>query len=277
MQEGNALAVFVFCRFVDLARLRRVRAPRATLLHTKRRAASGQGVQAAPGDEHLEYTQNENIAGRRRGHRRLDRAQRRDERRQIPRCVQRRGALAEGLGVRIGTEPLHELPVRHAAGLEPLARLLVVLGRGFDEERATLASADAAAERLFRRGGCVAFPEERFDDHGSAACRAGRAVELAHRNAVRRPDERALSHSIERREDFVAGRRERDRAARPFAQRVARFRNATPIGALGGVRRRPRMRERIEDDAAARRVRVRVEVGERRGKCGAETVERTGK
>src|SRR6185295_14150552 len=37
------------------------------------------------------------------------------------------------------------------------------------------------------------------------------------------------------------------------------------------------MRERIEDDAAARRVRVRVEIGEGGRKRGAEAVERTGK
>src|SRR5688572_13843081 len=37
------------------------------------------------------------------------------------------------------------------------------------------------------------------------------------------------------------------------------------------------MSERIEDDTAARRVRVRIEIGERRGKCGSEAVERTGK
>jgi len=79
------------------------------------------------------------------------------------------------------------------------------------------------------------------------------------------------------REYFVAGGRERDRAASPLAEGFARLRDPAAIRTLGGVGRGPRMRERIEDHAAPWRVRVRVQVGERRRKRGAKTVERTGK
>ena len=93
---------------------------------------------------------------------------------------------------------------------------------------------------------------------------------------MRRADERAVAHAVERGEDLVGRGRERDDAARPFAKRLARFGDAPPVRLLGGVGGGPGMRERIEDDTAARRVRVRVEIGERRGKRGAEAVERTG-
>src|SRR5438874_63526 len=112
-----------------------------------------------------------------------------------------------------GAEALDELPVRHAALLEPLARPLVVFGGGLDEKRAPFASADAAAEGLLRRRRRVALPEERLDDHRTAAGRAYRAIELAHRDAVRRTDEGALTHAIERCDDVLARGREGDRAA----------------------------------------------------------------
>ena len=125
------------------------------------------------------------------------------------------------------------------------------------------ACADAAAEGLLRRGGRVALPQEGFDDHGTAAGRAGRSVELAHRDAMGRPDEGAFSDAIERGKDLVSRGGERDRASGPLAERFAGLRDAAPICALGRIGRGPRMRERIEDDAAPGRIRIRVQIGER--------------
>src|SRR6185369_11293932 len=77
----------------------------------------------------------------------------------------------------------------------------------------------------------------------------------------------------------------RDDAARPFTQRLARARDSAALRALGGVGSRPRVRERIQDDAALRRVRIDERVrdalreraaeamqwsGERRGLAGSE-------
>ena len=78
-----------------------------------------------------------------------------------------------------------------------------------------------------------------------------------------RADERALADPVERGDDLVARGRERDRAPGPLAERFARFRNAAPVRSLGRVGGGPRMCERIEDDAASWRVRVRVQIGER--------------
>src|SRR5207247_10019826 len=93
------------------------------------------------------------------------------------------------------------------AGLGPLAGEGVVIARRLDEQRAPLARADAAAERLFGRRGGIAFPEERLDDHRPAARRARRSVELAHRDPVWCTDEHALADAIERREDLARGGR----------------------------------------------------------------------
>jgi len=140
-----------------------------------------------------------------------------------------------------------------------------------------LSRADAAAERLLRGDRCVTLPEERLDDHRTAAGRAGARVELAHRDAVRRPDERALPDPIERAKHFVSGRREGDHSARPLAERIPRPRDTAPVGALGGVGRRPRVSEWVEDHAASRCVRAHVEIREREGERRAEAIERTGK
>src|SRR2546427_604471 len=187
------------------------------------------------------------------------------------------GALAERLRVRVGPEPLDELPVRHPAFVEPLARFGVVVVRGFDQERAPFAGADATAESLLRGHRRVALPEEGFDDHRTTARRAGRAVELAHRDAMRSADERALSHAIERGEDLVARRRACDDAPGPFAEEVPGLRDASSIGALGGVGSGPGIPERVEDDPAPWRGRVRGEIRERGRERGAESVEQTGK
>jgi hypothetical protein len=248
---------------VYLARLRRMGASRSALLDPKRRAASGESVQAAARDEDLQHAQDEDVAGGRCRHRGLDRSQRGHEGGEIARRVQGSRGLAERLRVRIGSEPLDELPVRHATLLEALARALVILARGLDEERMALAGADPAAEGLFRRGRGVALPEECLDDHGAATRRAGRSIELPHRHAMGRADERALAHPVERGNDLVARGRERDRASGPLAERLARFRHAAPVRPLGRVGGGPRMGERIEDDAASWRVRVRVQIGER--------------
>ena len=94
---------------------------------------------------------------------------------------------------------------------------------------------------------------------------------------MRRADERAVGDALERREDLVERRREGDDGACPLAKRLARFRDAAPIRRFDGVGGGPGMRERIEHDAAARRVRGRVDVGEGCGKRGAEAVERSRK
>ena len=125
------------------------------------------------------------------------------------------------------------------------------------------AGADAAAEGLLRGGGRVALPQEGFNDHGTAAGRAGRSVELAHRDPMGHPDEGAFSDAIERGKDLVRRGRERDRASGPLAERFARLSDAAPIRALGRVGGGPRMRERIEDDAAPGGIRVRVQIRER--------------
>src|SRR5207245_3901109 len=164
---------------------------------------------------------------------------------------------------RLGSESLDELPVRHATLLEALAGALVVLARGLDEEGVPLARADPAAEGLFRRGRRVALPEEGLDDHGTTARRTRRSVELPHREAMGRADERALADPVERGDDLVARGRERHRTSCPLAEWFARFRNAAPVRSLGRVGSGPRMCERIEDDAASWRVRVRVQIGER--------------
>ena len=248
---------------IHLARLRRMRAARAALLDAKRCGTPGKRVQTAARDEYLEHTQHEHVAGGRRLDRRLDGSQRGHERGEIARRVQGRRRFAEGLRLGVGPEPLDELPVRQAPLLEALARSLVVLGRGLDEEGVPFAGADAAAEGLLRGGGRVALPQEGFDDHGTAAGRAGRSVELAHRDAMRHPDEGAFSDAIEPGKDLVSRGRERDRASGPLAERFAGLRDAAPICALGRIGRGPRMRKRIEDDAAPGRIRIRVQIRER--------------
>ena len=102
-----------------------------------------------------------------------------------------------------------------------------------------------------------------------------RAVELTHRDAVRRADERAVGDTLERREHVFERRREGDDGAGPFAERLARLRHAAPIRGLDGVGGGVRMCERIEHDAAPGRVCGRVDLGEGCGECGAEAVERS--
>ena len=81
----------------------------------------------------------------------------------------------------------------------------------------------------------VALPEERFDDDRAVARRAVRAVELAHRDAVRGPDERAVRNALERRNDLLAGWRERDDGARPLADRLTRRRDAAPVRGIDRI------------------------------------------
>src|SRR2546423_480543 len=122
----------------------------------------------------------------------------------------------------MGTETLDELPVRHPSRLEPLARDGVIVARRLDEQRAPLARADAAAERLLGRRGGITFPKERLDDDRPAARRARRSVQLAHRDPVWCAHEHALADSIERREDLIRGGRLCDHTPRPFPEPLTR-------------------------------------------------------
>src|SRR5207249_5168360 len=189
---------------VRLAPLRRVGAARPALLDAQRRAAPRERIQAAARDQDLEDTEQEDIARRRCGHCRFDGSQRGHEGGEIPRGVESRRGLTKRLRVRIRAEPLDELPIRHAPLVETLARPLVVLGRGLDQKGVPLTGANATAEGLLRRGRGVALPEKSLDDHWTAACRAGRPIDLAHRDAVRRANEGALADTIERRQYFVS-------------------------------------------------------------------------
>ena len=185
---------------VRLAPLRRVGTARPAFLDAQRCSAPREGIQAAARDQDLEDTEQKDIPRRRCGHRRFDGSQRGHEGGEIPRGVEGRRGLTKCLRVRIRAEPLDELPVRHAALVETLARPLVVLGRGLDQKGVPLTRANATAEGLLRRRRGVALPEESLDDHRTSACRAGRAIKLAHRDAVGRANECALADAIERRE-----------------------------------------------------------------------------
>src|SRR5204863_7184059 len=117
-------------------------------LDTQRRPAPGQSVQAAARYQDLEDTEQEDIPRRRCGHRRFDGSQRGHEGGEVPRGVQSRRGLTKCLRVRIRAEPLDELPVRHAALVDTLARPAVVLGRGLDHKAVPLTGANATAEVL---------------------------------------------------------------------------------------------------------------------------------
>src|SRR5205809_844574 len=135
----------------------------------------------------------------------------------------------------------------------------------------------AAAGRGGGGGGGRGGRGEGWGEGGAAAGRAGRPVELAHRGPVRRANERALPRAVKAREDLVAGRSGGDRDPGPLADRLPRARDPPPVRRVRGVGGGPGMAERIEDDATARRVRGRIEVGEGRRERGAEAVERSGK
>src|SRR3982074_2675646 len=184
---------------VHLAGLRRVAAARAALVDAERGAVPRDGVEPAAGDDRLEQAELEQTLRGGIGDRRLDRAQRRHQRGDVAGRIERGDGLPQRLGGRIGPEALDELPVRHAAWLEAARTLLVVVVDGLDEEGAALAGADTAAEGFLRRHRRVALPEERLDDHRPVTRRAVRAVELAHRDAVRGADERAVGNTLERR------------------------------------------------------------------------------
>jgi hypothetical protein len=171
---------------VHLARLRRVAAPRAPLVDAQRRAVSRDGALAAPGDDRLEQAELQQTLCGGIADRRLDRAQGGHERGDVARRVQRGDRLAESLRGGIGAETLDELPVRHATRLETARALLVVGVDRFDEQGAAFARADAAPERLLVRNWRVALPRGCLDDDRAVARRAVRAVQLAHRDAVRR-------------------------------------------------------------------------------------------
>src|SRR6202171_5687425 len=141
----------------------------------------GDGVEPAPGDDRLQETELEQTLRGGVGDGRFDRAQRRHQRGDVARRVERGDRLAQRLRGRIGAETLDELPVLHAPALEAPRSLLVVVIDGLDEEGAALARADAATERLLRRDRRVALPEERLHDDRTVTRRAVRAVKLAHR------------------------------------------------------------------------------------------------
>ena len=187
---------------VHLARLRRVTATRAPFVDAEGRAVTGDGVQAATGDDRFEQAELEEALRRGVSDRRLDGAQRGHERGDVARRVQRGDRLAQRLRRGIGSESLDELPVRHAPRLEPARALLVVGVDRLDEEGAALTRAYAAAEGLLRRHGRIALPQEGLDDHRPVTGRAVRTVELAHRDAVRRADEHAVGDALERGEDI---------------------------------------------------------------------------
>jgi len=86
-------------------------------------------------------------------------------------------------------------------------------------------------------------------------------------------DERAVRDALERRDDLLAGLRQRDDGARPLADRLTRCRDAAPVRGIDRVCGGPRMRERIEHHAASRRVGGRVDVCECGGERGAEAIE----
>ena len=214
---------------VHLSRLRRVPAARAPLVDAQRRAVAGDRVQPAAGDDRLEQAELEQALRGGIRDRRLDRAQRCHERGDVAGRVQGRDGLAQRLSRRIRAEALHELPVRHTAWLEPASALLVFAVDAFDQKGAALARADAAAKCLLRGHRRVALPEECLGDDRSMARRAVRAIELAHRDAVGRADQRAVGHALERGEHRLGGRREGDDGAGPFTDRLARFRYAAPV------------------------------------------------
>ena len=212
-----------------------MRAPGAALLDAERGVATGEGIETAARDQDLDKTETQHTAGRGVKAGRtpeaggtafnrfdgLDRPQGGHERGEVARRVERRHALTERLRRGIAAEALDKAPERKAAPLEALARFLVLVARRLDQQRAPLAGADAATKSLLRRRGRVAFPEESFDDDRPAAGRAGRPVELAHRDAVRGADEHALPDAIERREDVLGRGRPGDDASCPCTERVA--------------------------------------------------------
>src|SRR5439155_2293987 len=166
-------------------------------------------------------------------------------------------------------------PVRHAARLDASRALLVLGIDRFDQKRPAIARADTAAEGLLRGHGRIALPEERLHDDRRTARRAARAVELAHRDAMRRADERRIGDTLERDEELVRRRRHSDDIASPRTEGLSRARDPAATDVFRGVGSGPGERERIEDESSLGRIRRRERRGESFGERAAEALERS--